>query len=187
MNNRKFKNKETNASTMDATNLKFPFVDDEGKLFDRFPLIILHLNSGDRVKLNYFTELAEYYKPTRYMLEEDSKGFIPDVEYKSYFVSPQWTCKEFLRHSSTKSKDDGVLQVSNNEFVLMKNVSKIEIDTENGDIICYKGDWNSKFFVLSEEPFVAEESDIVRRKKEVVQEVEKFDVDEWLCGLEEVK
>jgi hypothetical protein len=69
----------------------------------------------------------------------------------------------------------------------MKNVSKIEIDTENGDIICYKGDWNSKFFVLSEEPFVAEESDIVRRKKEVVQEVEKFDVDEWLCGLEEVK
>ena len=169
---------------MAETNYKFPLVDDDGKLFDRFPLIILHLNSGDTVKLNYFTEYASAYKPTRYMLENDTNSFMPNVEYKSYFVSPQWTCKEFLRHSSTKSKDDGVLQVSNNEFVLMKNVSKIEIDTENGDIICFKGDWKSKFFIPTEEPFIADERDIIKKKKESIKEVEKFNVDEWLTSLE---
>ena len=46
--------------------LKFPLVDKEGKLYDRFPLIILHLNSGEKVKLNYFTEYAMGYVPTRY-------------------------------------------------------------------------------------------------------------------------
>ena len=168
---------------MDAIDYKFPMMDDEGKLFDRFPLIILHLNSGERVKLNYFTEYARTYLPTRYMLERDGNSFIPDIEYKSYFVSPQWTCKEFLIHSSKKSKEDGVLQVSNNEFVLMSNVSKIEIDEENGDIICFKGEWGDKFFQISDEPFVAEVDDIIMKKKTEIKEVEKFNVDEWIKTL----
>ena len=53
---------------MAEINYKFPMMDDDGKLFDRFPLIILHMNNGERVELNYFTEYAVGYKPTRYML-----------------------------------------------------------------------------------------------------------------------
>lgn len=122
--------------------LKFPLVDKEGKLYDRFPLIILHLNSGEKVKLNYFTEYAIGYIPTRYMKDDlvSSKSFIPLVEYLSAFISPSWTYKEFIRHMEAVNRKGGIenaIQVSNNEFVTLSNVSKVTIDEDNGDIICF--------------------------------------------------
>jgi hypothetical protein len=171
---------------MVETNFKYPMMDDEGKLFDRFPLIILHMNNGEKIKLNYFSEYAVGYKPTRYMLNSiDDKTFMPIVEYKSYFVSPQWTCKEFIRHATAKAKQNNdILQVSNNEFIFMNNVNKIEIDETSGDIICFKGTWSDKFFMLDGEPFVASIEDIVINKNEenVIEEVH-FNVDTWMDNM----
>ena len=167
---------------MAETNYKFPLVDDEGKLFDKFPLIILYLSSGDTVELNYFTEFAFGYRPTRYMVEDE---FIPKVEYHSYFISPQWTCKEFLRHVSDRLNKEQVLQTSNDEFVLMNNVCKIKIIEQGGDIICFgKGEWHNKTFFTEEEPYVANENEIEIEMKENVENViVKFDVDEWVSNI----
>lgn len=167
---------------MVETNYKFPLVDDEGKLFDKFPLIILHLSSGEKVDLNYFTEYAVSYKPTRYMVEDD---FIPTVEYHSYFISPQWTCKEFLRHSAEKIKRESALQTSHNEFILMNNVCKIEIIEQGGDIICFgKGAWSNKSFYSEETPYIADEHDIVLKKKEEPLKIDgKKVVDDFVNGL----
>lgn len=168
---------------MTDTDYKFPMVDDEGKLFDRFPLIVLHLTSGERIELNYFSEFANNYKPTRYMVESE---FIPLVEYHSYFISPQWTCREFIRHTSDRLKKEQVLQISNDEFVFMNNVCKIGVIEQCGDIICFgKGEWNDKFFVSTDSPYVSSIHDIVTRKRQ--KEPTKFDgkkeVDDFINGL----
>lgn len=148
--------------------LKFPLVDKEGKLYDRFPLIILHLNNGEKVKLNYFTEYAMGYVPTRYMREDDSvnKSFIPTVKYLSAFISPSWTYKEFMRHVEAANRRKGIenaIQVSNNEFVTLSNVSKVTIDEENGDIICFgEPKWgDKKAFVEEENVHVVQENEIM--------------------------
>lgn len=170
---------------MAEINYKFPMMDDDDKLFDRFPLIVLHMSNGERVELNYFTEYALGYKPTRYMLNNDGEhAFMPIVEYKSYFVSPQMTCKEFISHATARAKQDGgILQVSNNEFINMSNICKIEINENDGDIICFKGKWSDKFFLVDSEPFVADVNDIViESKKEEIKEV-KFDVHKWVDSM----
>ena len=94
------------------------------------------------------------------------------------------TCKEFIRHATARAKQDGgVLQVSNNEFINMNNICKIEINENDGDIICFKGKWSDKFFVVDGEPFVADVNDIVvETKKEEIKEV-KFDVHEWVNSM----
>lgn len=166
--------------------LKFPLVDKEGKLYDRFPLIILHLNSGEKVKSNYFTEYAEGYVPTRYMREDEAnKSFMPLVEYLSAFISPSWTYKEFMRHVESVSRRGGLgnaIQVSNNEFVTLGNVSKVTIDEDNGDIICFgEPKWGEKrAYVEEENVHVVQENEIVvydDSHKEVVEgrkEVNEF-------------
>ena len=167
---------------MAETNYKFPLVDDQGKLFDRFPLIILHLSSGQKVHLNYFTKFAAGYRPSRYMVED---GFIPTVEYHTRFLSPQWTCKEFLRHAEETIRKESALQISNTEFVLMNNVCKIEILEHGGDIICFgTGEWVNKTFFNTEEPYVCDEHDITIRKHEPAKPVEKFDINKWVDSLE---
>lgn len=167
---------------MAETNYKFPLVDDEGKLFDKFPLIILYLSSGDTVELNYFTEFAAGYRPTRYMVGDE---FIPKVEYHSYFISPQWTCKEFLRHASDRLNEKQVLQTSNDEFTLMNNVCKIKIIEQGGDIICFgKGTWVNKSFYSEETPHVADAHDIVLKKKEEPMKIDgKKVVDDFMNSL----
>lgn len=147
--------------------LKFPLVDKEGKLYDRFPLIILHLNSGEKVKLNYFTEYAAGYVPTRYMREDIvTDSFIPFVEYLSAFISPTWTYKEFMRHVESANRRGGLenaIQVSNNEFVTLSNVSKVTIDEDNGDIICFgEPKWGDKRASVEEENVhVVQENEIM--------------------------
>ena len=147
--------------------LKFPLVDKEGKLYDRFPLIILHLNSGEKVKLNYFTEYAAGYVPTRYMREDIvTDSFIPFVEYLSAFISPTWTYKEFMRHVESANRRGGLenaIQVSNNEFVTLSNVSKVTIDEDNGDIICFgEPKWGDKrASVEGENVHVVQENEIM--------------------------
>lgn len=148
--------------------LKFPLVDKEGKLYDRFPLIILHLNSGEKVKLNYFTEYAAGYVPTRYMREDtvNNSSFMPFVEYLSAFISPTWTYKEFMRHVEAANRRGGLenaIQVSNNEFVTLSNVSKVTIDEDNGDIICFgEPKWGDKrAFVEEENVHVVQENEIM--------------------------
>lgn len=147
--------------------LKFPLMDKEGKLYDRFPLIILHLNSGEKVKLNYFTEYAMGYVPTRYMREDlATESFIPFVEYLSAFISPSWTYKEFMRHVESVNRRGGIenaIQVSNNEFVTLSNVSKVTIDEDNGDIICFgEPKWGDKrAFVEGENVHVVQENEIM--------------------------
>lgn len=150
-----------------SKNLKFPLVDKEGKLYDRFPLIILHLNSGEKVKLNYFTEYAMGYVPTRYMRKDlASESFIPLVEYLSAFISPSWTYKEFIRHVESVSRRGGLgnsMQVSNNEFITLSNISKVTIDEYNGDIICFgEPQWgDKKAFVEKENIHVVQENEIM--------------------------
>lgn len=147
--------------------LKFPLVDKEGKLYDRFPLIILHLNSGEKVKLNYFTEYAAGYVPSRYMRDDTvSESFMPLVEYLSAFISPTWTYKEFMRHVEAANRRGGLenaIQVSNNEFVTLSNVSKVTIDEDNGDIICFgEPKWGDKrAFVEEENVHVVQENEIM--------------------------
>lgn len=149
-----------------SKDLKFPLVDKDGKLYDRFPLIILHLNNGEKVKLNYFTEYALGYTPTRYMKDDsDNKSFIPTVKYLSAFISPTWTYKEFMRHIESSTRRGGienVIQVSNNEFVILNNVSKVTIDEDNGDIICFgEPQWgHKKAFVEEENIHVVQEHEI---------------------------
>lgn len=149
-----------------SKDLKFPLVDKEGKLYDRFPLIILHLNNGEKVKLNYFTEYALGYVPTRYMKDDsDNKSFIPTVKYLSAFISPTWIYKEFMRHIESSTRREGienVIQVSNNEFVILNNVSKVTIDEDNGDIICFgEPQWAlKKAFVEEENVHVVQEHEI---------------------------
>ena len=147
--------------------MKFPLVDKQGKLYDRFPLIILHLNSGEKVKLNYFTEYALGYVPTRYMQEDvANKSFMPIVEYLSAFISPSWTYKEFMRHVESTNRRQGLenaIQVSNNEFVTLGNISKVTIDEDNGDIICFgEPKWGDKrAFVEEENVHVVQENEIM--------------------------
>lgn len=142
-------------------------MDKEGKLYDRFPLIILHLNSGEKVKLNYFTEYAAGYVPTRYMRDDEANNsFMPLVEYLSTFISPTWTYKEFMRHVESVNRRGGLenaIQVSNNEFVTLSNVSKVTIDEENGDIICFgEPKWgDKKAFVEEENVHVVQENEIM--------------------------
>lgn len=167
---------------MAETNYKFPMVDDDGKLFDKFPLIILHMSSGEKVYLNYFTKFAGGYKPSRYMVED---GFIPTVEYHTCFLSPQWTCKEFLRHANETIEKESALQISNTEFVLLNNVCKIEIIEQGGDIICFgTGTWDNKLFFNLEEPYVCDEHDIVLKKKEEPMKIDgKKVVDDFMNSL----
>lgn len=147
--------------------LKFPLIDKQGKLYDRFPLIILHLNSGEKVKLNYFTEYSVGYVPTRYMREDTvNNSFMPFVEYLSAFISPSWTYKEFMRHVESVNRRGGLenaIQVSNNEFVTLSNVSKVTIDEDNGDIICFgEPKWeDKKAFVEEENVHVVQENEIM--------------------------
>ena len=147
--------------------LKYPLVDKEGKLYDKFPLIILHLNSGDKVKLNYFTEYAVGYVPTRYMRDDEvNNSFMPIVEYLSAFISPSWTYKEFMRHAESANRRGGLenaIQVSNNEFVTLSNVSKVTIDEDNGDIICFgEPKWGEKrAYVEEENVHVVQENEIM--------------------------
>lgn len=150
-----------------SKNLKFPLVDKEGKLYDRFPLIILHLNNGEKVKLNYFTEYAMGYVPTRYMKEDvANNSFMPLVEYLSAFISPSWTYKEFMRHVEAANRKGGLenaIQVSNNEFVTLNNISKVTIDEDNGDIICFgEPQWGDKrALVEGENVHVVQENEIM--------------------------
>ena len=158
--------------------LKFPLVDKEGKLYDRFPLIILHLNNGEKVKLNYFTEYAVGYVPTRYMREDTvNNSFMPIVEYLSAFISSSWTYKEFMKHTESANRRGGIenaIQVSNNEFVTLSNVCKVTIDEDNGDIICFgEPKWGEKrAYVEEENVHVVQENEIVvynDSHKEVVE------------------
>ena len=148
-------------------NLKFPLVDKDGKLYDRFPLIVLHLNNGEKVKLNYFTEYAVDYVPTRYMREDvANNSFMPLVKYLSAFISPSWTYKEFMRHVESVSRRGGLgnaIRVSNNEFVTLSNVCKVTIDEDNGDIICFgKPQWGDKrAYVEEENVHVVQENEIM--------------------------
>ena len=150
-----------------SKDLKFPLMDKDGKLYDRFPLIILHLNNGEKVKLNYFTEYALGYVPTRYMKDDsDNNSFIPTVKYLSAFISPTWTYKEFMRRIESSTRRGGienVIQVSNNEFVILNNVSKVTIDEDNGDIICFgEPKWGDKrASVEGENVHVVQENEIM--------------------------
>ena len=167
------------------TNYKFPLVDDEDNLFDKFPLIILYLTNGDKVELNFFTDYAQNYKPSRYMVDGD---FMPKVEYHSHFISPQWTCKEFLRIVEERLKKEKVLQITSNEFIMMNTICKIEIDCDGGDIICFgKGTWNNKVFVTEDKPRRVDECDIILSKKFDSSQMEKIDkkkaVDDFINDL----
>lgn len=162
------------------SNYKFPLVDDKGKLFDRLPLIVLYLSNGEKIESNYFTKYASTYKPTRYMVDN---GFIPKVEYHTCFISPQWTCKEFLKLVNEEIKKEHVVQVSNDSFIMMSNVCKIEVLVGEGDIICYGiGEWDNKNFISSEEPYIANENDI-ELDIESDKEIEKFNIDAWVENL----
>lgn len=170
--------------------LKFPLVDKEGKLYDRFPLIILHLNSGEKVKLNYFTEYAMGYVPTRYMREDTvNESFMPLVEYLSAFISPTWTYKEFMRHVESVNRRGGLenaIQVSNNEFVTLSNVSKVTIDEDNGDIICFgEPQWgHKKAFVEGENVHVVQENEIMVYDDSQTEVVEgKKEVNDFIDSL----
>lgn len=162
------------------SNYKFPLVDDNGRLFDKLPLVVLYLCNGEKIKLNYFTKYASVYKPTRYMVDTD---FIPKVEYHTCFISPQWTCKEFLKLTNEEVKKENVLQVSNDSFILMSSVCKIEILEGQGDIICYGvGEWDNKNFIGTEEPYVSNENEI-EMKENVENVIVKFDIDEWVRNM----
>lgn len=170
--------------------LKFPLMDKEGKLYDRFPLIILHLNSGEKVKLNYFTEYAAGYVPTRYMKDDaTNNSFMPLVEYLSAFISPSWTYKEFMRHVEAANRRKGIenaIQVSNNEFVTLSNVSKVTIDEENGDIICFgEPKWgDKKAFVEEENVHVVQENEIMVYDDSQTEVVEgRKEVNDFIVSL----
>ena len=170
--------------------LKFPLVDKEGKLYDRFPLIILHLNSGEKVKLNYFTEYAVSYVPTRYMRDDVvNNSFMPLVEYLSAFISPTWTYKEFMRHMESVNRRGGLenaIQVSNNEFVTLSNVSKVTIDEGNGDIICFgEPKWGDKrAYVEKENIHVVQENEIMVYDDSQTEVVEgKKEVNDFIDSL----
>lgn len=172
--------------------LKFPLIDKQGKLYDRFPLIILHLNSGEKVKLNYFTEYAVGYVPTRYMREDTvNNSFMPFVEYLSAFISPSWTYKEFMRHVESVNRRGGLenaIQVSNNEFVTLSNVSKVTIDEDNGDIICFgEPKWgDKKAFVEEENVHVVQENEIMVYDNSQIEVVEgRKEVNDFIDSLGE--
>lgn len=172
--------------------LKYPLIDKQGKLYDRFPLIILHLNSGEKVKLNYFTEYAVGYVPTRYMREDTvNTSFMPFVEYLSAFISPTWTYKEFMRHVEAVNRRGGLenaIQVSNNEFVTLSNVSKVTIDEDNGDIICFgEPKWgDKKAFVEEENVHVVQENEIMVYDNSQIEVVEgRKEVNDFIDSLGE--
>ena len=107
--------------------MEFPFMND-GKLYEAFPMIMLYLNNGERIDIDYFGTRTLSFIPTRFM-QKDDNAIIPIVKYLSKFKTEKEVAQIFMNEVSLEMKDyhKNVFCIGGNQFVNWDNVCKIEV------------------------------------------------------------
>ena len=157
MSNRKFKNNETNASiTVETKTMQFPFISNEGKIYEAFPMIRIHLVNGERIDLDYFGSKSLSYIPTRFM-QRDENNIIPLVNYLTKFKSEKEVVQTFMEEivADMRNYHKNIFSIGGNTFINWDNVCKIDVLMQQ-HVYCYEHPifvGNSKH-VRSEEPAI---------------------------------
>lgn len=118
--------------------MEFPFLSKDGKLYEAFPCIVLKMNDGNTIFVDYFGSKSLSFIPTRYMQKNDD-GFIPSVKYLSAFKTEKDVVVNFLSEITNEMKDyhQNVFKVSDTDFVNWNNVSSINVSL-NYYVYCYE-------------------------------------------------
>ena len=108
--------------------VEFPFIDKEGKLYEAFPMIVLHLSDGEKIELDYFGSKSLSYIPTRFMAVS-ADSVIPLVKYLSKFKSEKEVVQIFISEIVGEMREYGknIFSVNGSEFVNWDNVCKVEV------------------------------------------------------------
>ena len=109
----------------------------EGKLYEAFPMIVLHLNNGERIELDYFGGKSLSYIPTRFMQKAEGV-IIPMVKYLSKFKSEKEVVQIFISEIVGDMREYGknIFSVNGSEFVNWDNVCKIDVQMKHY-VYCY--------------------------------------------------
>jgi hypothetical protein len=117
--------------------MEFPFMSKEGKFFEAFPMIVLHLNNGERIELDYFGSKSLSYIPTRFMQKAEGV-VIPMVKYLSKFKSEKEVVQNFMEEVVAEMRENykNIFSINGNVFVNWDNVCKVEV-VMNHYVYCY--------------------------------------------------
>lgn len=109
----------------------------EGKLFEAFPMIVLHLNNGERIELDYFGSKSLSYIPTRFMQKAEGV-VIPIVKYLSKFKTEKEVVQIFMSEVVAEIRENykNIFGINGNVFVNWDNVCKVEV-VMNHYVYCY--------------------------------------------------
>lgn len=160
----------------------FPFMSKEGKLFEAFPMIVLHLNNGERIELDYFGSKSLSYIPTRFM-QKDEGVVIPMVKYLSKFKTEKEVVQNFMSEVVAEMRENhkNIFSINGNVFVNWDNVCKLEV-VMNHYVYCYekpimarnskhvRSEENARWVCLSSEFELEDEMELIegdKKEKEV--------------------
>jgi hypothetical protein len=146
----------------------------DGKLYEAFPMIRLHLTNGERIELDYFGTKTLSYIPTRFM-EKSEDAIIPIVKYLSKFKTEKEVVKIFMEEMSLEMRDyhKNIFCVGGNQFVNWDTVCKIEILMQQY-VYCY------------DNPVFVGNSKHVRSESEArfISQVKEFELDTDMSIIE---
>jgi hypothetical protein len=157
--------------------MEFPFMSKEGKLFEAFPMIVLHLNNGERIELDYFGSKSLSYIPTRFMQKAEGV-IIPMVKYLSKFKTEKEVVQNFMSEVVVEMRENykNIFSINGNVFVNWDNVCKVEV-VMNHYVYCYdkpimvgnskhvRSEENARWVCLSSEFELEDDMELIEEKK----------------------
>lgn len=151
--------------------MDFPFVNKEGKLYEAFPMVRLHMNTGDVISLNFFMNKWKEFVPTRYM-EKSDNDFMPLISYHTKFISSADVMKKFYTLSKEDMYSDNMnfLKISADEYINWDMICKVEIIMKHY-IVCFDDvKWREKIALINCEPRLVTDLSELDDNKEIVKD-----------------
>lgn len=116
--------------------MEFPYQKDiNSPLYEALPMVILTMDNGEVIKLNYFLDYLKEFEPIINKRSIDDNG-VEVVIYSSQFLSPWQMAQNFVilaereLKKSEKICGQRLLKVSDNGFIRWDAICKIEIEMQ---------------------------------------------------------
>ena len=160
---------------------EFPYIGRDGKMYEAFPCIRLHLSNGGVIDVDYFGKFAMRYMPTRYM-QKDGDSIIPIVKYLSWFKTEKDVIDKFLSEIKVEMGNylvNGVFCINDKTFVNWVNVVSMDVMMKHY-VYCYDNveyNGNSKHGVAESSKYVGLTMDFIVDESFEQNEEEKKDDD----------
>lgn len=112
--------------------MEFPYQKDiDSPLYEALPMVILTMDNGEVIKLNYFLDYLNEFEPIIDKRVINGDG-VETVIYSSQFLSPWQMAQNFVILAEREMKESGrrILRFSDNGFIRWDAICKIEIEMQ---------------------------------------------------------